>query len=139
MPLSDYRCSIVFVHGLRGHRRDTWTKDGVCWPKELLSKEEALSHTRVLAFGYDANIVSFNGSTSLNTLFEHSINLLNALTRERRRDAVSLLILWVPVQIHNHLARSSYNLSCALTRRTDSKRRMDVESHMFLFLPDCCP
>ena len=94
---------------------------------------------RVLAFGYDANIVSLNGSTSLNTLFEHSINLLNALTRERRRNAVSLLVLWVPVPIHNHLARSSYNLSCALTRRTDSKRCMDVKSHMLLFSPDCCP
>ena len=119
-------CSIVFVHGLRGHRRETWTKDGVCWPRELLPKEEALSHIRILAFGYDANIVNLNGSTSLNTLFEHSINLLNALSRERRQDAVSLLVFGVPVQIHSHLARSSYNLSCALTRRTDSKRRMAV-------------
>ena len=81
--------SIVFVHGLRGHRRDTWTKDGVFWPHDLLSQEEVVSHTRVLAFGYDANIVNPMGSASLNSLFEHSINLLNELARERKQDAVS--------------------------------------------------
>jgi hypothetical protein len=34
-----YEQSIVFVHGLRGHRRDTWTKDNICWPQDLLSEE----------------------------------------------------------------------------------------------------
>ena len=81
--------SIVFIHGLRGHRRDTWTKDNVCWPQELLSKEEGLSHTRVLTMGYDANIVTVNGRASLNTLFQHSINLVQELSRVRRKDAVS--------------------------------------------------
>jgi protein SERAC1 len=81
--------SLVFVHGLCGHRKNTWTKDGVCWPEKLLSKELALSHVRILTFGYDANIVDPSGRGSLNSLFEHSINLLNELSRERRRDAVS--------------------------------------------------
>lgn len=81
--------SIVFVHGLRGHRTKTWTKDGICWPKELLSKEQALSHVRVLAFGYDANVVKLGGRVSLNSLFEHSISLLNGLSRQRKQDAVS--------------------------------------------------
>jgi hypothetical protein len=62
----------------------------VCWPRDLLSKEEALSHTRVLAFGYDANVVNVGGHASLNSLFQHSINLLNDLSRERRRDLVSV-------------------------------------------------
>jgi protein SERAC1 len=84
-------CSIVFIHGLRGHRRNTWTKDGVYWPQELLSKEVALSHIRVLAFGYDANVANVMGRASLNSLFEHSINLLNGLSRERRQDVVSLV------------------------------------------------
>jgi hypothetical protein len=30
----------------------------VCGPKDLLSKEEALSHMHVLAFGYDANVIN---------------------------------------------------------------------------------
>jgi hypothetical protein len=83
--------SIVFVHGLCGHWRKTWTKDGVCWPKELLSKEDKLSHTRVLTFGYDANVINIMGQVSLNSLFDHSINLLHDLNRERKRDVVSLV------------------------------------------------
>jgi protein SERAC1 len=79
----------VFVHGLHGHRMKTWTKDNVYWPKDLLSKEDELSHVRVLTFGYDANVVG--ARPSQNTLFEQSLNLLNELSRERRRDgAVSL-------------------------------------------------
>ena len=67
-------------------------KDNVCWPKDLLSKEEGLSHTRVIAFGYDANVVNVGGHASLNSLFKHSINLLNDLSQERRRDFVSMTI-----------------------------------------------
>jgi hypothetical protein len=84
-----YVCSVVFVHGLRGHRRVTWTKDGVFWPEALLSKEPSLSHMRILSFGYDANVVKFMGRASLNNLFDHTSNLLNDLTR-KRRDSVSL-------------------------------------------------
>jgi hypothetical protein len=61
----------------------------VCWPRDLLSEEAGLSHTRVLAFGYDANIISVGGHASLNSLFKHSINLLNDLSQARRRDSVS--------------------------------------------------
>jgi hypothetical protein len=81
------KLSLAFVHGLCGHRRNTWTKDGVCWPEELLSKEQTLSHVRILTFGYDANV------NSLNSLFEHSINLLNELSLERRQDAVCIYYL----------------------------------------------
>jgi hypothetical protein len=64
----------------------------VCWPEELLPKEEAFSHVRILTFGYDANVVSPVGHASLNSLFEHSVNLLSALSRERRQNAVSYYI-----------------------------------------------
>src|SRR5262245_11491686 len=81
--------SIVFVHGLCGHSTKTWTKDDICWPKELLSREESLSHARILTYGYDANIVDTTGRASLNSLFQHSMNLLLDLSRERKQDAVS--------------------------------------------------
>ena len=80
---------------MRGHRTKTWTKDGVCWPRDLLSKEdsETLSHIRILSFGYDANVVNLKGPASLNSLLEHSVNLLNELARERRQGAVSIDIV----------------------------------------------
>jgi hypothetical protein len=82
--------SVVFVHGLHGHRKKTWTKDNVCWPEDLLSKEMLFSHIRVLTFGYDANVINPNGSVSLNSLFDHSLDLLQELSRVRRDNAVSL-------------------------------------------------
>ena len=119
MPIE---CSIVFVHGLRGHRRNTWTKDGVCWPAELLSKEDALAHVRVLTFGYDADIVKLIGRPSLNSLFDHSINLLNALSRARRQNVVS----WLDTQeidpdsnTKSDLVGPPHNFCCPLAWRTD--------------------
>ena len=84
--------SVIFVHGLRGHRTKTWTKDGVCWPMDLLSQEEALSHIRILSFGYDANIVNYSeGRVSVNNIFDHSGGLLSELDRVRDKDAVSVV------------------------------------------------
>ena len=127
--------SIVFVHGLRGHRRNTWTRDGVCWPHDLLSQEEGLSHARVLAFGYDANIVNPTGSASLSSLFEHSISLLNELARERKQDAVSMAIFGEAIPIYFYLARPSHNFCCTFSRRTHSQRRM-MSTFFVIFLSD---
>ena len=30
------QADIVFVHGLGGHRIDTWQRDEVMWPRDLL-------------------------------------------------------------------------------------------------------
>jgi hypothetical protein len=95
----------VFVHGLCGHRKNTWAKDGVCWPEELLPKEPALSRVRILTFGYDANVVGPMGRASLNSLFEHSLSLLNELSRERGRDAVSCYNFHKSYQIINEFQR----------------------------------
>jgi hypothetical protein len=105
----------------------TWTKDGVCWPKDLLSEEEALSHTRILTFGYDANVVNVAGQASLNSLFEHSINLLNDLSRERKQDLVGPMRIPDINVIQIHSAGSAYHLCCTFSRWTDSQRRRPLD------------
>ena len=39
--------SVVFVHGLHGDRIKTWSKDKVCWPRDLLKQD--LPNARILS------------------------------------------------------------------------------------------
>lgn len=53
-PLIDF----VFVHGLGGGSRKTWSKTtniAHYWPQEWLPKEPSFKNVRVHAFGYDSN------------------------------------------------------------------------------------
>lgn len=53
--------SIVFVHGLGGHRQDTWTWEGqgrkIFWPQDLLP--QVCPTARILSFGYNADFAHF--------------------------------------------------------------------------------
>lgn len=51
---------VVFVHGLTGDRRSTWTDkySNVFWPKDLLGKDD-LPAMRILSYGYDADVAHF--------------------------------------------------------------------------------
>ena len=49
---------LIFVHGLGGGSRSTWTKAGnqaLYWPKEWLPHDEAFKDTRIHSFGYDSD------------------------------------------------------------------------------------
>ncbi|KAI9890587.1 MAG: hypothetical protein M1814_003785 [Vezdaea aestivalis] len=72
---------IVFVHGLNGDPFQTWTKDEVMWPRDLLP--EAIPGARIMTYGYDANPIKFFDNTSQNHILEHALNLLNGLINER--------------------------------------------------------
>ncbi|RYP34090.1 hypothetical protein DL767_004425 [Monosporascus sp. MG133] len=95
--------NVIFVHGLFGGPGKTWaaprprkqkkgtrsTNDSgetssqpksthVFWPKDLLPA--VVKNASVYSFGYDAEIQKFMRTASLNTVFEHSRDLLNALS-----------------------------------------------------------
>ncbi|KAF4503255.1 vegetatible incompatibility HET-E-1 [Fusarium agapanthi] len=59
------QADIVFLHGLRGDREKTWTKNGVVWPKDLLPGD--IPASRIFLFGYDTNITSASQSGATKT------------------------------------------------------------------------
>lgn len=79
---------IVFVHGLRGGRESTWTKDGVVWPKELLSKD--IPKSRILSFGYDSRVVhSDTAEVTQGSLLDDARQLCNLLDDARKQTSTA--------------------------------------------------
>ena len=57
-PLEDVVADLVFVHGLGGGSRSTWTKSAnpeLYWPRTWLPEDESFRGTRIHSFGYDSN------------------------------------------------------------------------------------
>ncbi|KAH8806031.1 hypothetical protein F5884DRAFT_801489 [Xylogone sp. PMI_703] len=49
---------LIFVHGLAGGSRSTWTRSGdpdLYWPEKWLPKDGAFQNVRIHSFGYDSN------------------------------------------------------------------------------------
>ncbi|KAI9746048.1 MAG: hypothetical protein M1818_000729 [Claussenomyces sp. TS43310] len=99
---------IVFVHGLFGHRRKTWTSqmstsnteregaedngsEGVFWPRLLPA---VLPGAQILTWGYDADVSRFLGSSGQNTVHQHATNLLSDLA-DSRQDGPKVPIIFV--------------------------------------------
>jgi hypothetical protein len=77
--------SIVFVHGLRGGRVSTWTKDQVTWPKDFLSKD--VEKSRIISFGYDSAVVhSDTAEVTQGSLESDARSLCSLLNAERKKD-----------------------------------------------------
>ena len=93
---SEARVDIVFVHGLTGDAYDTWLhkESEVHWPSDLLKHD--LPDTRILSFGYDADILHFWNPVSNSRLSNHAEKLVGDLARERERtDTETRKILFV--------------------------------------------
>ncbi|KAH8891083.1 hypothetical protein GQ53DRAFT_842009 [Thozetella sp. PMI_491] len=78
---------IVFVHGLTGHRRNTWAAGGsgtAPWPQSLLPSK--IPDARILSFGYDANVIGRRSKLSGNRIGDHAKHLLASLAIQREAD-----------------------------------------------------
>lgn len=73
----DAKVDIVFVHGLSGHRRATWTKDSILWPQELLPTD--IPSARVITFGYEAAVIDLNNEVTQSTMETHAADICDRL------------------------------------------------------------
>lgn len=73
------------IHGLNGHREETWTVDGVNWLRDLLPLQ--IPGARIYSWGYDASTHSTAG-TSREYLHGHAATLVSDLCLERKMTEV---------------------------------------------------
>lgn len=78
--------SIVFVHGLNGHREKTWTsRDARApWPQTLLPSK--VPEASILTFGYDAKVTDWRHMVSGNRIADHASGLLASIAAQRGED-----------------------------------------------------
>ncbi|KAL3419495.1 hypothetical protein PVAG01_09717 [Phlyctema vagabunda] len=58
VPAQDVIADLIFVHGLGGGSRSTWTKGNdplLYWPEKWLPKDDGFRDVRIHSFGYDSN------------------------------------------------------------------------------------
>ncbi len=73
---------IIFIHGLTGSSYHTWVSNtGVYWPTDLLPHD--IPDTRIMAFGYDADVTRFVGPVSQNSVRDHASDLVGDLAAIR--------------------------------------------------------
>lgn len=59
-PPGEHKADIVFVHGLGGGSRKTWSKDhnpDNFWPLKWLPSEAGINEARISTFGYDVSFI----------------------------------------------------------------------------------
>lgn len=87
---------ICFVHGLSGHRINTWSDGKIMWPRDLLP--EKIPNARIMTvrlsdkvagdidnvqFGYESNPIRFLQQQGTQTILSHAQDLLQELKIER--------------------------------------------------------
>ena len=85
-PVGDAEVDVVFVHGLNGDPKWTWTSDKskIFWPAQLLPDRVEEEKARILVYGYDASLTSFtDGLTSKSWTHNHAEHLVKELAANR--------------------------------------------------------
>ncbi|KAL8915769.1 MAG: hypothetical protein Q9172_006680 [Xanthocarpia lactea] len=108
VPIDTTVADLVFVHGLAGGSRSTWTKNGepsLYWPQEWLPNDPGFRDVRIHSFGYNANWEkesSLNIHDFSNTLLE-SIHDCPAIPRvSKARTMHFLAITWSKPALRNN-------------------------------------
>jgi len=102
-PESSPVADIVFVHGLGGTSRQTWSKNKdpqLFWPLEWLPFEPTLSGARICTFGYNAHFSSTSDASTILNISDFAKDLLYQLrfargAEEKRLDVGTAPLIFV--------------------------------------------
>lgn len=97
-PGEPHKANIVFVHGLGGTSRKTWSKDAdpaLFWPLKFLPLESDLCRARILTFGYNADFQKPGGVNT--SVLDFAKELLFDLKYARDEDDQELEMEKVPL------------------------------------------
>lgn len=77
-PQGSVVVDLIFVHGLGGGSRSTWTKSfdsSLFWPQEWLPRDAGFHDVRIHSFGYDSNW----GKSSILNIHDFAKSLLGSI------------------------------------------------------------
>ncbi|KAJ9497212.1 hypothetical protein H2202_007369 [Exophiala xenobiotica] len=129
-PLGEVTADIIFVHGLGGGSRKTWTKNDnpdLYWPQEWLPQDPAFQNVRIHMFGYDSN---WDKASILN-IHDFAKSLLEWVTNcpDIPQDIESPLIL-VCHSMGGLVAKKAYTLS----RQSEEHGKFSAQVRSIFFL-----
>jgi hypothetical protein len=147
----------VFIHGLFGHPFNTWAVSGkatrskgdslesqrtngngnasnVFWPRDLLPG--VIPNALIYSWGYDADVQNFMSTASLNTIHQHSSNLLNDLADLRDEFCQeshlnierSCPFIFVVHSLGGLIVKDALNISASMDETRDRRRSQVVKS-----------
>ena len=86
-PSSPINVDLVFVHGLNGDPKRTWTskESNAYWPRDLLPAFVEEQRARILVYGYDADVSSLGSrGVTKDKIHNHAERLIADLFANRR-------------------------------------------------------
>ena len=132
---------LVFVHGLNGDPKDTWTskENGVFWPGQLLPSFVEDQNVRILVYGYDADVTSFKGTAggvTKDKIHNHAERLIADLCANRRvRKATERPLIFVAHSLGGLVVKRALIYSAEITgSKTEHLRSIFVSTFGILFL-----
>ncbi|MCJ1466023.1 hypothetical protein MMC07_004642 [Pseudocyphellaria aurata] len=128
---------VIFVHGLGGTSRQTWSKnrdENLFWPGRWLPSEPSLSTARILSFGYNAHFMSM-GQNSIANISDFAKDLLYDMRLGKDRAMGDLGIGKVPITFVAHSMGGLVVKKAYLLGQIDDQYRDIIKSvHAILFL-----
>lgn len=129
---------VVFIHGLNGDPRGTWTaeKSKTFWPAQLLPPILEEEKARILVYGYDADVESFTDGPSRDKIYTHAEHLVAELATNRRiRKATERPIIFVAHSLGGLIVKRALIYSIGVRGNyTEHLRSIFISTYGIMFL-----